>query len=165
MSSKIPSNSESLEKSHRICRRRRSSSNQIRWKSPVSKGSYSISETELEKSAKRDSNCTRHSIDRRCHRSRHSLRQSKTVIQAVNANYWAALDYCSYCLSHRSQHHNDDRVNQIVRMAQRLEVHLKSQMLDGSDSIIIFGFLPTFQMSCDTKGITEVAQYGYSTFL
>lgn len=42
-------------------------------------------------------------------------------------------------------------------MWRRFEVQLESQMLDGSDTGSILGFLPVFQMNCDTNRIHECA--------
>lgn len=55
--------------------------------------------------------------------------------------------------------------SQIAKIARRLEVRWKSQMLDGSDSISILGSLPGFQMACCRIGIHEGEMWLFHFFM
>lgn len=56
-----------------------------------------------------------------------------------------------------SQIFDDDVAGRILKVARRLEVQLKPQMLGGSNAISICGVLPAFQMACGTNGYHERA--------
>lgn len=87
-----------------------------------------MSDNESDKSSELGSNCSRHWINTRHHRSLYSSKQSLAVIEPVNVYYRTALNYRWYCLSNRSQHFNNDVAGRIVRVARQLEVQLNWQM-------------------------------------
>lgn len=87
--------------------------------------------TESGKSSECGSNYSRHLANTYCQRSHHSLTQSVTVIKHIRAYYQTDLGYRSYHLSARSHEFDGDATIQIAKMTWPLEVHLKSQMVDG----------------------------------
>lgn len=87
----------------------------------------------------------------RRHRSCHAPIQPKTVTEALNAFYWTVPNYYGSCLSARCKGYNDDMASQIPKMTRRLELELELKMLDCSDPIRIFHFLPTSQLACNTN--------------
>lgn len=52
--------------------------------------------------------------------------------------------------------HYGDRVNpSIAKQARRLQVHIRSHVLDSFDTIPIFSFLSSFKLACDSIGVHE----------
>lgn len=94
----------------------------------------------------------------RHHQSQYSSKQSVAFNEPVNPYYWTALDYCSSSMSDRTQNFDEYVESRIAKMELRLEVHLKLQILSGSDPIRNLGFLPTFQMAFSANEIRESAE-------
>lgn len=94
---------------------------------------------ESDKSSRHKSRSNR-KLSNNCRRdSQRSSHESLPVIQPVNAYFKTATHYHSYCLADRSEHYDNDVATHFPKMAQQLEVQLKSQMFDGLDPIKILG--------------------------
>lgn len=84
-------------------------------------------------------------------------KESLIVIGPVNALCQTSLDYWSSSWLDRAQNYDDDMADRIAKMAKRLRVQLKSQMLGKSYSISILSFSNAFNRPQDTNEIHKGA--------
>lgn len=148
----------------RNCDRHNSSSYGNHCEKSVSKGCYSVHGTEPDESSKCRSCSPLEPFDTRCRGNRHASKESITVTELVKPYYRTALDYPSYQLSNRSWNYYHELASRNSKMTKRLEVHMKTPMVDSSDPIRILSFLSAFQMACDTNGVHKHASIWFLHF-
>lgn len=75
------------------------------------------------------------------------------------------LHYSHWLLSDRAQHYNDDIAILIAKMANGLEIHLKSLIFDDPNSTRFPSFLPAFQMACESGWVQKGSRLWLLKFL